>query len=87
MSFSKDVVPIEALRNDCDAAIQRAQKTKQPIVVMQSGEAAVVIVDAAQYEKEMQERDTYLAVGRGLSSMRTYTAEEIENELDALLRR
>jgi prevent-host-death family protein len=74
--------------DDLDAVIERAQETKQPIVVTRNGKAAVVIIDAAQYQKEMDEHDIFRAVLEGRRDVRegrVYTIEEVEAELDALL--
>jgi prevent-host-death family protein len=78
-------IPVAKVRDDLDAVIEHANETKQPIVVTRKGKATVVIIDAAQYEKEMEEREIYRALVRGLSSKKTYTLEEVEAELDAIL--
>ena len=78
-------ISVADMRDDLDAVIERAQETKQPIVVTKDGNAAVVIIDAAQYQEEMEERETYYALVRGLTSKKTYTLEEVETELDVLL--
>lgn len=85
INIIEDIIPVTKVRDNLSAILDHARETKRPIVVTQNGIAAVVILDAAQYQKEMEERDTYLAVARGLSSKETYTAEEVEAELDALL--
>jgi PHD/YefM family antitoxin component YafN of YafNO toxin-antitoxin module len=57
--------------------------------VTRNGKAAVVIIDAAQYQKEMEERDILRAVLEGRRAVRegrVYSLEEVEAELDALLR-
>ena len=67
-----------------DAVIKHTQETKKPVVVTQNGRAAVVVIDAAQYQKEMDERDIYLAVAQGLSSKGKFTPEEVGARLDAV---
>ncbi len=78
-------MPVTKVRDDLDAVIDHAQETKQPIVVTRDGKAAVIIIDFAQYQKEMDEREIYYGLVRGLTSKKTYTLEEVEAELDALL--
>jgi len=82
-------IPVSKVRNDLGAVIEHAKETKQPIVVTRNGKAAVVIIDAAQYQKEMEERDILRAVLEGRRAVRegrVYSLEEVEAELDALLR-
>ncbi|MHB8648143.1 MAG: type II toxin-antitoxin system prevent-host-death family antitoxin [Thermomicrobiales bacterium] len=78
-------MPIAKVRDDLDAVIDHAQETKQPIVVTRDGKAVVVIIDAVQYQQEMEERELYRGLVRGLTSKKTYTLEEVEAGLDALL--
>jgi PHD/YefM family antitoxin component YafN of YafNO toxin-antitoxin module len=54
------------------------------LVVTENSKAAIVIIDAAQYQKEMEEREIYLAVAQGLSSKGEFTPQEVEARLDAL---
>lgn len=81
-----DIVPVTKVRDNLSAIIDRARETKRPIIVTQNGSAAVVIVDAAQYNKEMEEREIYLAIAKGALSKETFTLEEVEAELDDILR-
>jgi prevent-host-death family protein len=79
---------VTKVREDLDAVIEHAQETKRPIIVMRDGKAAVVILDAAQYQRELEERDILRAVLEGRRDVRTgrvYTLEEVEAELDTLL--
>lgn len=85
VNIVEDIIPITKVRDQIGSVVERARETKRPIIVTQNGKAAVVILDAAQYQKEMEERETYRAVARGLSSKKSYTIEEVEAELDALL--
>ena len=64
--------------------VARARETKRPIIVTQNGSAAVVIIDAAQYQHE-QESVAYLrAILEGLLSSGGISHEEVEARLDAL---
>ncbi len=78
-------IPVAKVRGNLDAVIAHARETKQPIVVTDGECEAVIIIDAAQYQKESEERETYRALVRGLSSKKIYTLEEVEAELDATL--
>jgi prevent-host-death family protein len=81
----EDIIPVTKVRDNLSAIIDRARETKRPIVVTQNGSAAVIILDAAQYQKE-QEASTYLqAVLDGLLSEGEVTPEEVEARLDAIL--
>ncbi len=79
-------MPVAKVREDLNAVIDHIQETKQSIIVMREGKAAVVIIDAVQYEKGMEEREIYRGLVRGLASKTTYTLEEVEAGLDAILR-
>ena len=63
-------ISVANVRDDLDAVIERARETKRPIVVTQNGNAAVVIIDAAQYQKEIQERELLRAILEGEDAIR-----------------
>lgn len=81
-------IPVAKARDDLDRIIDHAQETKPPIIVTRDGKAVVVIIDAAQYAKELDERDILRAVLAGWRDVRegrVYALEEVEAELDELL--
>ncbi|MGI8855638.1 MAG: type II toxin-antitoxin system Phd/YefM family antitoxin [Thermomicrobiales bacterium] len=78
-------IPVAKVRDDLDAIIDHAQETKQPIVVMRNGNAAVVIVDAAQYQQERESVAYLHAILQGLLSEGGIRHEEVEARLDSLL--
>lgn len=81
-------MPIADVRDNLNTVIEHARETKRPIVVTQNGSAAVVIIDAAQYQKEIQERDLLRAILEGENDIRkgrTVSHEEVEAMLDELL--
>jgi len=81
-------MPIADVRDDLNTVIEHARETKRPIVVTQNGSAAVVIIDAAQYQKEIQERDLFRALLEGEDAIRAgkvVSMEEVEARLDAIL--
>jgi prevent-host-death family protein len=81
-------IPVADVRDDLDAVIERAQETKQPIVVIESGHEAVIIIDAAQYYKEREEYELIRAILEGEDAIRAgnvVSMEEVEARLDAIL--
>lgn len=81
-------MPIADVRDNLNTVIEHARETKRPIVVTQNGSAAVVIIDAAQYQKEIQERDLFRALLEGEDAIRAgkvVSMEEVEARLDAIL--
>jgi len=84
INIVEDIIPVTKVREQIGSVIERARETKRPIVVTQNGSAAVVIIDAAQYQHE-QESVAYLhAILEGLLSEGGMSHEEVEAQLDAL---
>lgn len=84
-----DIVPMTKARENLSAIIERARETKRPVIVTQNGSAAVVVLDAAQYQKEQEERDLLRGILAGEDDVRAgrvHTMEEVEAYLDALLK-
>lgn len=88
INIVEDIIPVTKVREQIGLVIERARETKRPIVVTQNGSAAVVIIDAAQYQHE-QESVAYLeGIIAGLEDVlagRVVREEEVEARLDALL--
>lgn len=83
-----DIVPVTKVRENLSAIIERARETKRPVIVTQNGSAAVVVLDAAQYQKEMDERAYLQAIIDGLDDVmagNVISHEEVEARLDAIL--
>lgn len=88
INIVEDIIPVTKVREQIGSVIERARATKRPIVVTQNGSAAVVIIDAAQYQQELQERDLLRAILEGEDDIRkgrTVSHEEVEAMLDELL--
>lgn len=80
-----DIVPVTKVREHLSAIIARAKETKQPIVLTQNGSAAVVILDAAQYQKERDEATYLHALLDGLLSEGEVSPEEVNARLDTII--
>jgi prevent-host-death family protein len=81
-------IPITKVRDDLDAVIERARETKRPVVVTQDGREAVIIIDAAQYRKDIEERELLRGILAGEDAIRAgkvVSMEEVEAHLDAIL--
>ncbi|MHB8648395.1 MAG: type II toxin-antitoxin system Phd/YefM family antitoxin [Thermomicrobiales bacterium] len=88
INIVEDIIPVTKVREQIGSVIERARETKRPIIVTQNGSAAVVIIDAAQYQKERQERDLFRAILIGEDAIRAgkvVRMEEVEARLDAIL--
>jgi len=88
INIVEDIIPVTKVREQIGSAIERARATKRPIVVTQNGSAAVIIIDAAQYQREIQERDLLRAILEGEDALRAGKVvgmEEVEAHLDAIL--
>ena len=59
VNIVEDIIPITKVRDQLGSVVDRARETKRPIIVTQNGSAAVVIIDAVQYQRE-QEKVAYL---------------------------
>ncbi len=84
----QDIIPVTKVRDNLSAIIDRARETKRPIVVTQNGSAAVVILDAAQYQKDMDERDLLRGILAGEDAIRrghVLSHEDVEAALDQVL--
>lgn len=85
INIVEDIIPVTKVREQIGSVIERVRETKRPIVVTQNGSAAVVIIDAAQYQQE-QESVAYLhAILEGLLAEGGISHKEVEARLDALL--
>lgn len=81
-------MPVAKVRDDLNAVIEHAQATKQPIIVTREGEAAVVIIDVAQYQQEQEKIARLQGVIAGMEDVlagRVVSEEAVEARLDALL--
>ncbi|MGI8855639.1 MAG: type II toxin-antitoxin system prevent-host-death family antitoxin [Thermomicrobiales bacterium] len=81
-------ISVANMRDDLDAVIAQARKTKRPIVVTDNGREAVIIIDAAQYHKESEERELIRGILEGEDAIRAgkvVSMEEVEAHLGAIL--
>jgi prevent-host-death family protein len=88
VNIVEDIIPITKVRDQLGSVVDRARETKRPIIVTQNGSAAVVIIDAVQYQRE-QEKVAYLkGIVAGLEDIlagRVVSHEAVEARLDSLL--
>jgi PHD/YefM family antitoxin component YafN of YafNO toxin-antitoxin module len=81
-------IPIAEMRDDPDAVIAHARATKRPILVTDNEDAAVIIIDAAEYQRQQAEHAYVRAILEGEDAVRQgriVSLEEVEARLDALL--
>ncbi len=88
INIVEDIIPVTKVREQIGSVIERARETKRPIVVTQNGSAAIVIIDAAQYQQEQESVACLQGIIAGLEDVlagRVMSEEEVEARLDALL--
>lgn len=85
LGADEDRISIAELRNDVDMAVRRARETTRPIVVTENGKPVAMLIDAKQYERDRDTITVLKAIIRGLRSKKTYTLEEVEADLEAIL--
>lgn len=82
------IVPITDLRQDATAIVDRASKTREPIVITQRGRPAAVMVGVEAYEREQHELELLRLLARGekeIEAGKGYDLDEVLAEAEALL--
>lgn len=51
LRLSEDVKPLSDFRANISTILKQIKDTKRPILITQSGKAAVVVMDVKEYEK------------------------------------
>ncbi len=78
INIVEDIIPVTKVREQIGSVIERARETKRPIIVTQNGSAAVVIIDAVQYQQEQQSVAYLRAILEGVLSEGGISHEEVE---------
>jgi prevent-host-death family protein len=82
------VLPLDSLDETTQRLVKQVSTTKCPLFITSDGEAAVVVLEARQYE-ELQRRlvllERIVQGERDLAEGRTHTQEEVEALLDEWL--
>lgn len=82
------IKPSTALRNEYPQISELVKETGEPIIITNKGEADLIVMSVAAFEereKMFRHRDKiYAAEVARVSSIPTYTSEQIRGELEAL---
>lgn len=82
------IKPSTALRNEYPQISELVKETGEPIIITNKGEADLIVMSVAAFEereKMFRHRDKiYAAEVARVSSISTYTSEQIRGELEAL---
>ena len=82
------IIPITDLRQDATAIVDRASKTREPIVITQRGRPAAVMVGVEAYEREQHELELLrlLACGeKEIEAGKGHDLDDVLAEAEALL--
>jgi len=83
------IVPITDLRQDATAIVDRASKTREPIVITQRGRPTAVMVSVEAYERDQHELELLRLLARGekeIEAGKGHDLDDVLAEAEALLR-
>ena len=89
MTRVPDIVPVTDLRQDAAAVLERARKTREPIVITQRGRAAAVLISVAEYERSCEAREILELLARGereIAVGRGHSLKAVLSDVDELLK-
>ncbi len=89
MAKVPEIIPITDLRQDA-AALKRVKSSRQPVVIMQRGRAAAVLLSMEAYERSEHERQLLHLLARGEQEItvgKGFGLDEVLAEAGALLAR
>lgn len=86
------VLPVTELQRNTAALTDEAMRTKEPIYLTRRGKAAVVLLDAAEYDREMsyrkaiieREKSVYAGITRGHDELRRGESASLDEALSQL---
>ena len=86
------VLPVTELQRNTAALTDEAMRTKEPIYLTRRGKAAVVLLDAAEYDREMsyckaiieREKSVYAGITRGHDELRRGESASLDETLSQL---
>lgn len=86
------VLPVTELQRNTAALTDEAMRTKEPIYLTRRGKAAVVLLDAAEYDREMsyrkaiieREKSVYAGISRGHDELRRGESASLDETLSQL---
>lgn len=86
------VLPVTELQRNTAALTDEAMRTKEPIYLTRRGKAAVVLLDAAEYDREMsyrkaiieREKSVYAGISRGHDELARGESSSLDEALSQL---
>lgn len=54
INIARDIQPLSVFRKQASALIDRLQKSRRPLVLTRNGRSAVVVLDAAEFERMVE---------------------------------
>lgn len=70
IKFSKDIVPISALKVNPGKIISQTNDTHRPILLTNRGRGVAIVQSLEEYEIQEEEREFMKAVAQGLMEMK-----------------
>jgi prevent-host-death family protein len=90
LDLAKDIHPLTDFKRKTPEFVRRMKKTGQPVVLTVNGKAALVVQDAAAYQRLLAVLDRAAAIEgihRGLEEVKQGKTRPIEEALEGLRRK
>ena len=75
-----------ALRNDYDGMVKLSMEKQEPIYLTRNGDGEMVFLPIELWEKRQAELELFAEMLRRMAGAKTYTAEEMRSDAEAMLR-
>ena len=81
MARIPETIPVEDLRQDTAAVLNRLQSSAQPLVITQRGRSAAVMLSVAAYERAERERELLRLLIRGEQEVMAGAGHDLDSVL------
>ena len=81
LRVEQDIQPVSAFRSNAAKLIEQVQASKRALVLTQRGRSAAVVLDAAEYDRlieelellrDVQQANSQIAAGKGIPEKRAH---------------
>lgn len=89
LHLTDDIRPVTDLRTHAAEILKQVRETRSPILITQRGRSAVVLVDAEEYQNQLETIELFAAIAEGKEDIdkgRRHSHDSVMKELDEWLK-